>query len=180
MTLIWNTDYDPLQDGPPYLPSNVKSKRVHASGQSPERLLTAILALLRAASLIHQTNHWNVRGSYGDHEMFMRIYEESQEFIDQLAEKSIGLGVLTEISAVSQAKLVYDLVRMLGQGQGAIQTSLVAEETVLEWLRGGLESLEEHAMGTPGLRNLLEGVADKHESFVYLLKQRLGEYSYKR
>ena len=51
------------------------------------------IAFLRAMYLFYQNAHWqsNGPGSYSNHLMFQRLYEDVLEHIDAIAEKSIGL-----------------------------------------------------------------------------------------
>jgi len=63
-----------------------------------------------------------------------------------------------------------------------VQSSLTGEMLCLEHIEKFLNNLKETDRLTSGLSNLLEGMADKHETFVYLLRQRSQEpgYSYNR
>jgi DNA-binding ferritin-like protein len=208
---VWHTptEYNPYRDGPPYLPMlpfepvrlsseqriEVKSFVKKAGEMTPLLVtlgepspLVALLGVLQAASLLHQTHHWSTRGPvyYADHLLFERLYNESQEFIDQVAERAVGLGE-PFISAINQAR---DVLSHVGQFGGSskspekmVTSSLKAELACLAWIKSAIDRMTASGTLTPGVSNLLEGIADKHETFVYLLRQRAsgGEgYSYDR
>ena len=187
--VLWHTptEYNPLKHSPylPSLPSKQASELVTAAYYDTGSPMQGILAMLQAVALLHQTHHWSTRGSsfYADHLLFERLYNESHEFIDQLAEKMIGSGV-PSISALQQVRLMSSLLAYVGEASTAeamVKSSLKAEEACLAGLAKLIEVLESQGSLTPGVSNLLEGIADKHESFVYLLKQRAqSDYSYDR
>ncbi len=150
-----------------------------------------ILATLQAAALVHQTNHWSVRGNtfYGDHLLFQRLYSESQEFVDQIAERAIGSGEVAWIDAVALSQATTAMMKFFASSPSfselevsdRVSVSLAAEFFVLGELKHTIERYESEGRLTPGISNLLEGVADKHESFVYLLKQSSQNgYNYDR
>lgn len=184
--VLWHSpiEYDALEHGPSYLPrkSTPKTASMFLNGS-----LTMVLATLQAAALVHQTNHWSTRGStfYGDHLLFERLYSESQELIDQVAEKAIGSGEVAWIDVVELANVTAGIVvamrASIPEAPDRASISLAAEAFVLDELKRTLDGYENEGKLTPGISNLLEGVADKHESFVYLLKQSSpNDYNYDR
>jgi len=64
-----------------------------AQKASAEELMASYVAFLRALYHIHQNAHWKVQGSesYGNHLLFQRLYEETQQSVDDAAEKTLGL-----------------------------------------------------------------------------------------
>lgn len=89
------------------------------------------------------------------------------------------------ILAVIQAKTMTMVLGSFGPANTAqemVHVSLRAEATCLDAIQSILDILKRTGALTPGTSNLLEGVADKHETFVYLLRQRAhGEgYTYDR
>lgn len=201
--VVWHdpTKYDPLLHGPPYMPSRlaqeakVVARRVASSKVNPRvarRLLgsasplSAVLAVLRGAAFVHQTHHWQTSGpsSYADHLLFERLYNDGQAYIDQVAERAVGLGGTRLVDPAMQAHMVAQLVGGVtsesGSGSLAV-VSLQAESLVLSVVDEALEVLRSTGALRPGVDNLLQGVADQHETFVYLLQQRLaGAYDYAR
>ena len=148
---------------------------------SPMAEMAALLACLRAAAAVHQAHHWQTRGNtfYGDHLLFDRIYGESVGFIDQVAERSVGAGSHLLVHPVIQTKQVGSLVAhfcgdVLSDPEPSTfaTISLTTELRVLSVISMVHSSLEQEGLLTHGIDNLLQGIADKHEEFVYLLKQR--------
>jgi len=149
-------------------------------GAVPNPQLSVLLTQLRYLFLIHQTHHWISRGSsyYGDHLLFMRLYENIDDEIDALAEKMIGLGTIDSVSLFLQIAQVNKLI----QGYGSLSTvptqdelarrSLAAEMSFLKYVARAVDQLKSVNVLTRGLDNLLAGIEDKHEEHVYLLKQR--------
>lgn len=207
--VVWHdpTSYQPLRHGPPYLPEGsyeavnlsvedrkaIRRKAKTASGliapeipgfqQSP---LPSLLAALQAASLLHQMHHWMCKGPtfFADHGLFERLYNESLEGIDQLAEKAVGKGVVLTVGDQVNNIAFYEGL-FCKDSHDMVARSLKAEYVCLEMIHLYLGDLKDTKGMTHGLSNLLEGLADKHESFVYLLQQRdatpqIDPYDYDR
>jgi len=196
------TEYDPIKNGPPYLPAPSKARLSRDQKKDVQSFVkqaayelsplgfvdgVCLLAVLQACSMLHQSHHWSTRGPayYADHLMFDRLYTESQEFIDQLAERIIGSQQALLIDPVEQANQVGIFLKGLKGSytpDEMVQSSLTGEMLCLEHIEKFLNNLKETDRLTSGLSNLLEGMADKHETFVYLLRQRSQEpgYSYNR
>jgi len=152
----------------------------------PHAPLSVLLAALRAAAMMHQTHHWQTRGghSYGDHILFQRIYDDSLPFVDQIAERAVGAGTVHNVSHMAQMRHVATIgTECLYQGvqtadPGASQLawlSLRAEAKLLVLITLVRRVLEQSNHLSDGTDNLLQGVADKHEEFTYLLKQRVSQ-----
>lgn len=160
--------------------SIVFDNMVAAWGSAPYPQLSVVLVNLRFLYLCHQTHHWISKGDsfYGDHLLFQRLYEKTLEDIDAMAEKVIGLGVTDNVNIQLQVAQVNQMV----QGYGMTQTipqptelakrSLLAEMNFLANIDCACSQLKEMGLMTNGLENMLQGLADVHESHVYLLKQR--------
>lgn len=191
--VLWHTptEYDALRHGPPYLPGmpykpvvlsaserqSVKAFAKHAKIAIMEgATMTALLGALQGAALLHQTHHWSTKGRtfYTDHLLFERLYNESLELIDQVAERMMGLGAPAIVASV-QAGLLLTFIQNCGIArtpEEMVSSSLRGELAILNLVNQVLNSFEQSGTLTHGTSNLLEGVADKHESFVYLLQQR--------
>jgi len=142
--------------------------------------LSELLAYMRAAIDLHQVHHWQTRGStyYADHLLFERIYNESVPFVDHVAEKSIGLGSVDLVDLCQQSEMRHRFIMSMCSGtstvspQEMVERSLQAEMTLVGMIKQTIETLEAGGQLSHGLSNLLEGIGDTHESFIYLLKQR--------
>lgn len=163
------------------------------NAEEPLRPLSWVLASLRALSLVHQTHHWQTRGGsyYADHLLFQRLYEDGTGLIDQVAERAVGLGSSALVDLTRQINNIHRIITMAMSAFGEsasspeqmVQRSLVGEMLFLKFLGQMISKLEASGALTPGLSNLLEGVADKHEEFTYLLSQRsktASVYTYDR
>jgi len=196
--VIWQdpSSYNPFFHGPPYLPGmkvrmdksasmktahTIASKLAHGEGLG----LPTALVFVRALAQIHQGHHWLTYGDtyYADHLLFERLYNETAEEADQIAEKAVGLGCPKDkLHPGLQASLIAKTVHMFcgdGLAQQEInphvfmESSLKAEEHFISSLAAIAAEMKNHGELTRGADNLLAGVEDKHESHVYLLKQRL-------
>lgn len=159
-------------------------------GQHAMAELAALLAFLRAVNLIHQTHHWQTRGPqfYGDHLLFERLYNDTLGMIDKLAERAVGSGspvlVNPVIQSTHQLLIVKSLYNAAPIEASPDQCAFISLKGVLRFLvlqRIVYETLEKKGALSHGTDNLLQDIADKHEEFVYLLKQRVGaKVSYDR
>lgn len=217
MEVVWRDPmgYDAKEHGPPYLPVTAAQRdegrrfarrcaAFYDTGQglvpqgSPYEVLAHLLAGLRTLSMVHQTAHWQVRGGhfYGDHLLFARLYEESQDAIDGLAERLIGLtSDPGQVALCSQIEIMHQFVKTLGGGHSVfasppklaadhsqalaapssadlVKRSLLGEAVLIGSITHVKKALEAAGALTEGLEDLLQSIASKHEEFVYLLKQR--------
>lgn len=196
--VIWQdpSSYNPFFHGPPYLPGmkvrldksasmktahTIAAKLAHGEGLG----LPTALVFVRALAQIHQGHHWLTHGEayYADHLLFERLYNETAEEADQIAEKAVGVGCPQDkLHPGLQASLIAKTVHMFC-GDGLTQqeinphifmeSSLKAEEHFIASLAAIAAEMKNHGELTRGTDNLLAGIEDKHESHVYLLKQRL-------
>jgi len=192
--------FEPGENGAPYLPES-KPRTASLRDGILETLLLGmpkgangaelgvLVAILRAAGLVHQSHHWQTCGTaqYGDHLLFERIYNESVGFVDQIAERAVGTGGESLVCPKLQAGMIPVLVSHWCQSPvppsplEMVATSLEVERCVLDCLELARGRLDGKGGLSSGTDNLLQGVADKHEEFVYLLQQRRGgreAYSY--
>lgn len=208
---LWHdpSTYDHMKMGPPYLPdmqvrlarttkANIRAFVTKVANESPVAQifshlvgeyqgvvlaeLGALVAVLRAAAMVHQSHHWMTRGDtfYGDHQLYMRIYDESLGFVDRVAERAVGSGNHLLVHPVIQVGQVGALVKFFC---GDIQSnptpddyaamSFMTEVYVLSFLGLAHQALEASQLLTNGTDNLLQDASDKHETFVYLLRQRV-------
>jgi DNA-binding ferritin-like protein len=142
--------------------------------------LSVLLSYLQFLNKVHHTHHWIAKGDpfYGDHLLFSRLYECIEDEIDMVAEKVVGLGSIhnVDIGLVTAQcnKLVqnYGPTSTVAQTSELIRRSYQVEMTFLKVAAHLVECLKECGLLTRGLDNMIAGIEDKHESHVYLLKQR--------
>lgn len=154
--------------------------RMRRNGSEVALKLGSLVATLRALYQLHQAHHWQSSGPnyFADHQLYERLYTPIPEEIDAVAERTVGLGDAMAVSSALQARLTDATLQAWASakpggsaGQARAALSLMAEMTLLDEIDGILR-----LQGVSnGVQNLLQGIADKHESNVYLLQQRLGE-----
>jgi hypothetical protein len=132
---------------------------------------------LHALSLLHRSFHWEASGptGYGDHLLFERLYGPIPEEIDGLAERMVlvfGSRFLLDLVAVADTMHLY-LETWGAAYRRTTATALRAEQGVLSSIAAARDALKVAGLLSTGLDNFLAGVADTHETHVYLLTQRL-------
>ncbi len=134
--------------------------------------LGALLALLRGVSWVHWTAHWVMEGeaSYGDHELFDRLYQSTTGQIDALAEKLVATYGSDVVDPVSQAHQMVSALTSWSNESCAIKRSAWAERSLQVAIEDVLTQSGDLSVG---MENFLEGLADEHETNLYLLGQRL-------
>lgn len=145
-----------------------------AQDNDPVALMSMYVAFLRALYQIHQNAHWKASGSnfYGNHLLFQRIYEGTQQSADEAAEKTIGLyGELHEMS--SNIQEITDKFSPEKFDGDLLSASLKAEQTFLALSQTVYNQLKNLKTMTLGLDDLIMSIANRHEVHVYLLKQAL-------
>lgn len=145
--------------------------------------LVSVVSALRAVAQTHQSHHWQSRGGhfYGDHLLFERLYDATNEDIDAVAERTVGVfgpdwvdaAQLVEATQRHLAELNH-VARGVVHDSGLVRLSLAAEMALVEQLDKVKELLRAQRQLTAGISNLLDGISDRHEQNVYLLQQRLA------
>lgn len=130
------------------------------------------LATLRTIYNLAQENHWKSKGSnfYSNHLLFQRIYEETQENVDEAAEKLITLfgdEVLNEeilLSTESKVKQKYFNL------EGIDQVLKIIKDFI-SFSKFAYNCFEQEKKLTLGLDDMIMSIASDQESHVYLLTQ---------
>lgn len=145
---------------------------VHAS----RSVLTAALASMEAVRWIHWTGHWAVKGdaAYGDHLLFERMYDAMTVEIDTLAEKCVGMfgpSAIDPFSLLAKAAVHSERFKSL---DCLHKRSLAAEEDLQVTIRTVYDLLKGMGSLSLGMDDYLMSLANSHETFVYLLQQRIA------
>lgn len=151
----------------------------------PMSELMAIVAMLKGLNTLSQSFHWKCSGETfaGDHELFKQIYEGVIPQIDSVGEKAVGLGSPSLASSTKLAKASLAFIDVINSNQVIIQGSKnktdamfrklgYAEAMFIETTEKFMEDLLKKSSLTKGLDNLLSGILDTHETYLFLLKQR--------
>lgn len=136
------------------------------------------IATLKAMTLIHQHSHWTTKGNafYGEHLLFMRIYESAQEDLDLAAEKFMGLFGDQCLDYDLQADLLHKVLLKYKNLEGSpTQMSLEIEKDFLKLSREAYSAFEDDDKLTLGLDDMIMAIASKREEAVYLLQQTLDQ-----
>ena len=137
-----------------------------------------LLALLRAARLIHQTAHHLSSGPNfaADHALYGELYEALGDEIDTLAEKAVYMGA--PLAAADLAGRVGQLTQRLSptgartNPDALAKRALEVERAIQDGISAARQTLEESGALSYGLDNFLAGLADGHEKALYLLSRR--------
>lgn len=145
--------------------------------------LSVVLVHLRYLAMLHQTHHWVARGDsfYGDHDLFEELYDGVNKEIDMVAEKAVGLSSEHNVNLMLQIAQLQQLSKACASPQTVPQTSdlakasLVAEWNFLKILTAVLECMRSNRTASDGVENMLQGIADRHETHIYKLKRRCSQ-----
>lgn len=143
--------------------------------------LAVLTSWLKALASIHQSHHWQASADpfYGDHLMFDRLYSETNEMVDRVAEKAVGVGSLDladPMRLIRQTDIIMSAIYFVRPGipqpTDLAARSLHIEKCLLDAIICLVQSLETRGLMTLGVDNMMAELADKHEGHVYLLRQR--------
>ena len=136
------------------------------------------IASLKGMSLIHQHNHWTVKGEsfYGNHLLFERIYKSALENLDLAAEKFIGIFGLECLDYNLQTDFLNKVLEKYRDLDGSpVEMSLKIEEEFIKYSKYAYDCFEEEDKLTLGLDDMIMSIASDREESVYLLKQSLNK-----
>lgn len=139
---------------------------------------SGVLSGLQALGIALQSAHWRAAGeaSYSDHLLYQKLYENVIEDLDNVAEKFMGLvGDETVIDPIRLLACTSSAAKQMLTSGDIAASLLQAEKNFLGRLNGILKILETTGQLTPGAENVLQAVADRHETHVYLLSRRVGK-----
>lgn len=139
-------------------------------------ILLNLLSLLNAQYNLYYAAHWKSSGPTfnADHQLFSRLYEAVQGEADTMAEKIIGFH---GVAALDHVQLSASVAGWLSQWKNAgsvLEQALTAEHALQQALQQAADQLEAAGQYSLGLQNFLPGIADTHESHLYLLQQRMS------
>ncbi|MDX1920756.1 MAG: DNA starvation/stationary phase protection protein [Candidatus Caenarcaniphilales bacterium] len=119
--------------------------------------------------------HWNVVGRdfIQLHEFFEKQYEQLNEVIDEVAERTRSLGGKSNGSLkefADQTRLQEILEKNLNSGQ-MLQILLKDHETIIQELRQDSEKCEE--LGDMGTNDFLVGIMETHEKMAWMIRAHI-------
>lgn len=139
-------------------------------------ILLNLLSLLNAQYNLYYAAHWKSSGPTfnADHQLFSRLYEAAQGEADTMAEKIIGFHGVAALDHVQLAASVAGWLSQWKNAGSVLEQAITAEQALQDALEKAVHQLESAGQYTLGLQNFLPGVADTHESHLYLLQQRMS------
>lgn len=151
--------------------------RVYDGTHHPYADLAVWLGFLRALGMIHHSHHWQMMGSgfYGDHLLLERLYKAIQDEVDTVGEKVVGIDspVLTNYFL----QMAHMKAFMKTVSDKAKQPLVVSLESEFVFVAAGemiSDRLKEAGLFSSGVANMMGDILDRHETHVYLLRQRLA------
>jgi DNA-binding ferritin-like protein len=134
-------------------------------------LLSTYLAVLRGMFLLHQQNHWDAK-RYGSHLLFQRLYEETQDMVDDAGERVVGLcGKI--LFKGSESGITNKFSTSDNSSTALLESSLKIEKLFQQIAKKTYSELKEKDILTLGLDDLIMSQSSISESHIYLLQQSL-------
>ena len=149
---------------------------------APQEIMSAYIGFVRAYHLWMHGAHNVTKGPgfAGDHvEIYGKIYTEVQDAIDGIIEKGVGVyqdeGIACPMKITADATLILEDWESPSQQAAERIADLALEYTKQLVLigEGTASLLDEMGVLTYGMDNMLGGLVDVHENYVYLLQQRV-------
>jgi len=122
-----------------------------------------------------QKFHWNVTGKWFGplHLLFEKQYQTLANIVDEVAERSLMLGIKTVATLEEFLKLTA-LTEQPGKNPNdtkMIELLVLDHETIIETLREDIDLTAE--LGDMGTNNFLCELLEKHEKMAWMLKAHL-------
>jgi len=116
--------------------------------------------------------HWNVTGmQFNDlHKFFESQYEELDEIIDEVAERSRSLGgkAIATLSEFVKNSRIKEQPDTYPEAQTMLRNLLVDHESIIQTLRRDLEICTK--LGDAGTSDFLTGLMEQHEKMAWMLR----------
>lgn len=168
---------DTFLGGSPRLTRTAKIQGTPEQIASLTDAMLEMLAVLRSMYWIHQNSHWQSAGStfYGDHLLFQRLYEETADDVDGVAEKAVaflGCELVDPAELFTRAKKWVD---EWCASPNPVMRSMAAEKSFMHLAKEYYTLLKKLDIMTLGLDDEIMSLCNSHESHIYLLQQRLEQ-----
>lgn len=137
--------------------------------------LAKYVAMLRGLYIIHQDAHLMSKSQefYGDHLLFQKLYEETEEHIDQAFEKIIGNFGEDCANLKLHIENTHNFITdACNASDDLVERSLLSELSFIKFSKELHSMLEKKSLLSFGMDDLITAVSGMHEDFIYLLKQR--------
>ena len=134
-----------------------------------------LLSILRAMQIHYHTMHWKSHGQnfYGDHIMYERIYKSLKKDIDECGEKSIALFGDNSIDEVELAQMILSWI-IRWNSTNEHDKAVMPEVDLQNVAKQTFDQLSSANNLSMGLNDFLMTICNKHETDLYLIKQRFS------
>lgn len=141
-----------------------------------QQWLGDLLALLRAQHWIYWSSHWEIWGDdfYGNHLLFERMYSgDLTTEIDTLAEKMVCYFGAEAVNPIKQFTRTAQFIAVWGRIDCPMQRALRMESDCQKALQLAYDAIKESGEMTLGLDDFIMATANRHETALYLFRQKL-------
>jgi starvation-inducible DNA-binding protein len=138
-------------------------------------LLHVLLANEYALYAKTQKYHWNVKGEFFGplHSLFQKQYESLAEIIDQVAERSLALGI-PSVGGLQELASLMTIEKETNQNTddvAMIKQLLTDHEMIIRQLRTDIDTTA--TLRDMGTNNFLSDLISKHEKMAWMLRAHL-------
>lgn len=140
-------------------------------GSAAPDYLCGVFCTMRAAYLTYRNAHWMVSGrdAYSLHLLFKRLYNESKDSIDAVAEQIVGTfgpnGIREDTQVMGERAAVF------AQQATPVAKALSAAQAVRAGLTQAHDAMHQDGKLTPGWDATLSEAARVNDKHLYLLQQ---------
>jgi len=141
--------------------------------QSVVKILNTLLADEYVLYTKTRNYHWNVVGpQFNDlHKFFESQYEELDEIVDEVAERSRSLGgnAVGTLAEFAQQTRLKEYPGQYPEAHAMLANLVADHEAVIQSLRGDLPTVMDK-YDDAGTNDFLTGVMEKHEKMAWMLR----------
>lgn len=136
------------------------------------KVAALFVATLKCIYSISQQNHWKAKGSsfYSDHLLFQRIYEQTQENVDEAAEKFLAILGDEVLENSLQTNLENKVMNKYKDLEGFEQTIKIIND-FLDYCKFAYNCFDKENKKSMGMDDMIMSIANKQEEHIYLLTQ---------
>jgi starvation-inducible DNA-binding protein len=122
-----------------------------------------------------QKYHWNIYGKFFGqlHRLFQQQYKALGKIIDQVAERSLALGIpsIGGLKQLSDATIISEELNAPKDDIAMIQQLLNDHEIIIKHIRSGIDITAQ--LNDMGTNNFLSDLITKHEKMAWMLRAHL-------
>lgn len=143
--------------------------------QNVASILHKLLANEYALYAKTQKYHWNVKGKFFGplHALFQKQYEALAEIVDQVAERSLALGIPTigGLQELTSHATIAEEINENIEDTAMIKQLLTDHEMIIKHLRASIDTTAK--LNDMGTNNFLSDLITKHEKIAWMLRAHL-------